>query len=125
MSASTTPASHAPSLFLASCSAASTPSILLLRSLFHQRQSLILQKEMTASGKNGRRCNHELFTYTSLIYGLCEVLNLEEPLFYLDELLKERLSPTVATWNVLASSVFCALGFSGLIHLVENILGEA
>ncbi|KAI3965623.1 hypothetical protein MKX01_010580 [Papaver californicum] len=78
-----------------------------------------LMEGMAAQG-----CSRDLFTYTSLIYGLCEVRNLEEAMIYLDKLLKEGISPNVATWNVLVRSVLSTLGFSGWIHMVENILGE-
>ncbi|TYJ48034.1 hypothetical protein E1A91_A01G032800v1 [Gossypium mustelinum] len=66
----------------------------------------------------------DVVSYTSLIWGLCNWVGIEEAISYLNMMINEGICPNVATWHVFVQCLFNSLGHLGPIRVLDDILGN-
>ncbi|KAL6186099.1 hypothetical protein ACLB2K_042221 [Fragaria x ananassa] len=66
----------------------------------------------------------DVITYTSLLWGICSSVGLDEAMVYLHKMISEGISPNIGTWNVLVQCFFSSLGHLGPIYILDEILRD-
>ncbi|KAL9324812.1 hypothetical protein ACSQ67_005457 [Phaseolus vulgaris] len=72
----------------------------------------------------GKEFCSDIIAHTSLLWGICNWLGIEEAVVYLNKMINRGISPNIVTWNVLVRGFFNKLGHIGPIRILDDILGN-
>ena len=72
----------------------------------------------------GKELCPDIIAHTSLLWGICNSLGIEEAIVYLNKMLNKGIFPNIATWDVLVRGFFKKLGHMGPIRILDDILGK-